>query len=91
MRRYKTSRRGVSQTLSEHHRFFKDSYASFTTKEPAPGKEETWPAPLQAALHHQKDATCKGTTASMFSSSIVALRVDSAPPLWGHGRLLILQ
>ena len=59
--------------------------------EPAPGKGETWPAPIQAALHRQKCAACKGVTVSMFSSPIFAPRVDPTPPLWGHGRLLVLQ
>ena len=79
---------GLSQTLAEHHHLIKDSYASFTTKEPAPGKEEMWPASLQAALRHQKGAACKGITASTFSSPIFAPRVDPTPPLRGHGRLL---
>ena len=82
---------GLPQTLSEHHRIIKDNYASFTTKEPAPGEEETWPAYIQAASHRQKDATCKGITASTFSSPVFALRVDPTPPLRGHGRLLVLQ
>ena len=64
------TREGLFQALAEHHRLIKDSYASFITKEPAPGKGETWPAPLQAALHHQKGAACKGITASTFSSPI---------------------
>ena len=61
---------GLPQTLLEHHHLIKDSCASFTIKEPALGKGETWPAPLQAALHHQKGAACKGTTASTFSAPI---------------------
>ena len=82
---------GLAEALAEQHHLIKDSYASFTTKEPAPGKGETWPAPLQAALHHQKGTACKGTTASTFSSPVFALRVDPTPPLRGHGRLLVLQ
>ena len=82
---------GLHQTLSEHHHLIKGSNASFSTKEPAPGKGETWPTPLQAAPHHQKGAACKGVTASTFSSSIFAPRVDPAPPFWGHDGLLLLQ
>ena len=63
-----TTGEGLSKILSEQHHLIKDSHASFTTKEPAPGKEETWPAPHQAALYHQNGTTCKGITVSTFSS-----------------------
>ena len=82
---------GSPRTLSERHHPTKDSSASFSTKEPAPSKGETWPIPLQAAPHHQKGAACKGATASAFSSSIFAPRVDPTPPFWGHEGLLLLQ
>ena len=82
---------GLSQILSEHRHPTKASNASFSTKEPAPSKEETWPTPLQAAPHHQKGTACKGATVTTFPASIFAPRVDPTPPFWGHDGLLLLQ
>ena len=90
-RRYKISPARDSQktsrsTIVSPRTLHKLHHQGTTTK-----RGGTWLSPVQAALHHQESAACKGMTASTFSVFYRAPRVDPTPPLRGHDRLLVLQ
>ena len=76
--------RGASSSLQGRR-------ASFTAKEPPPGRGKTWLSHVQATLHHRKTPRVKDQASLTCSSLSYAPRVDPTLPLWGYDHLLVLQ
>ena len=77
-------RRGISRRPHGASSSLQGRRASFTTKELSPIKGETWLSHVQAALHHQKSAVCKGS--SLHHVLLPQLRPpcrSHATSLWG--------
>ena len=91
-RRYKTSQARCSHKTSR-----RIIIPSRTTAQASPPRNHRQARGRRDLLTSKQPSTTvgaprvKGITATTFSSPYFAPRVDPTPPLWGYGRLLVLQ